>query len=243
MNRVTRKLELAGSLLAEGNLREAVLIVASKAWGNKTALGLRRDLMIPFDAPAAAVPISIRLLRNDDIPWLLGTDASGLTIAARRERIIRLHTVKAGFSSCYVAVFDDDRPCFMQWLIGPDENDRLKACFGGQFPTLEPDEALLEGAFTLEAHRGKGIMSCAKAQIAEKASELGARWVISFVGRDNIPSLKGSKRSGFVPYQLREETWRLFRRQTSVTSLPAGTPYPFDVTETTAVPQPAISTR
>jgi hypothetical protein len=41
---------------------------------------------------------------------------------------------------------------------------------------LSPDEALLEGAFTPESHRGQGIMPQAMASIAEKAKDLGARY-------------------------------------------------------------------
>ena len=40
------------------------------------------------------------------------------------------------------------------------------------------------------------------AQIAERGTDLGARWVITFVTVDNIPSLKGCQRAGFVPYLL-----------------------------------------
>ena len=40
----------------------------------------------------------------------------------------------------------------------------------------------------------------------------GRRWVITFVGVDNVPSLKGIHRSGFLPYLLRIEKWFLFRR-------------------------------
>ena len=56
------------------------------------------------------------------------------------------------------------------------------------FPNLEPDEALLENAFTPVAYRGHGIMSAAMALIAERAADIGARNVLTFVGTDNIAS-------------------------------------------------------
>ena len=131
--------------------------------------------------------------------------------------------------TCYVAVTPDGDPCYMQWLIGPSENDRVKEFFVDRFPWLAPDEALLEYAFTLEAYRGQGIMSCAMARrIAEQAADFGARWVITFVFDDHIPSLKGCKRAGFVPYLTRREQWWLFHRRLTFTPLPAGTPYSFD---------------
>ena len=116
----------------------------------------------------------------------------------------------------------------MQFLIGPDENDLLRTHFR-VYPILTPEEALLEGAFTPEAYRGQRIMPCAMAQIAMKAAEFGGRWVITYVGSDNIASLKGCKRAGFFPFQEREERWRLFRQSVSFTPLPPNTPYSFDV--------------
>jgi hypothetical protein len=72
-------------------------------------------------------------------------------------------------------------------------------------------------------------MASAMAQIAERASELGARQVITFVGERHIASLKGCKRAGFVPYVMRCEKYRLFRHRVTFTALPEGVPYPFDL--------------
>jgi GNAT superfamily N-acetyltransferase len=131
--------------------------------------------------------------------------------------------------TCYVAVTADGHPCFIQWLIGPEENAKVARHFKGVFPWLAADEALLEGGFTLEAYRGRGIMSWAIAEIAARSVEAGARWVVTFVNADNLPSLKACRRAGFVPYLRRTETWRLFRHQVTFTPLPPGTPIPFDL--------------
>jgi RimJ/RimL family protein N-acetyltransferase len=87
---------------------------------------------------------------------------------------------------------------------------------------------MLEYAFTPEAYQGKGIMPAAMARIAEKAADFGAQRVITFVDRENVPALKGCQRSGFRPYLLRHDRWRLFRRRVSFRPLPAGTRYPFE---------------
>ncbi len=229
VDRVQRKLTLASSLLRAGNLREITKILRDKSWSNLPCLGLRRDLTTPFTAPAAAIPLTIRPLREDDIPHLMGVDGPELSGAGRLERINRLSMVRAGFSRCFVAANADDRPCYMQFLITSEENDLLRTHFRGLYPVLGPDESLLEGAFTPEAFRGQKIMPSAMAQIAAKAAEHGARRVITYVGPENIPSLKGCKRSGFAPFQERQERWRLFRQRVSFTSLPTGTGYSFDV--------------
>ena len=157
-----------------------------------------------------------------------GRKADRITSEGVEERLMRILLLQSKIPTCYVAVTPDGRPCYMQWLIGPSENDQVKKFFVDRFPSLVPDVALLEFALTLEAYRGQGIMPCAMAQIAKQAADLGARWVITFVMDDNIPSLKGCKRAGFVPYLTRRERWQLFHRRITFTPLPPGSPYPFD---------------
>jgi len=130
--------------------------------------------------------------------------------------------------TCYVGVMQDDTPCYMQWLMSSEHNDFIQKRFNHAVPLLAPDEALLENAFTPEAFRGMGIMAYAMAHIAKKAENFKARWVITFVEKDNVPSLKGCKRAGFVPYLLRDVQWYLFMRRITWIPLPKGSPYPFE---------------
>ncbi len=108
------------------------------------------------------------------------------------------------------------------------DNAQLQRYFSGMFPILKPGEALLEGAYTLEKVRGLGVMAAAMAQIAEKAGDVDAHAIITFVEEDNIASLKGCKRSGFSVYLVRDVRWLLFSRTVKFQELPVGTPYPFD---------------
>ncbi|HEY8565350.1 MAG TPA: GNAT family protein [Beijerinckiaceae bacterium] len=166
--------------------------------------GLRRDLSVPFDNPKAKIPIEVRELVASDVPALFADAPDGhpnerLELAWRRE------VVTKALPTCYVAV--DSRngtPCYVQWLIGAAQNPRLHEI--GRFPQLRNDEALLENAYTPAAYRGLGIMPAAMALIAERAADLGARYVITFVGHDNVPSLKGCERAGFKPYITRRQT-------------------------------------
>ena len=169
IDRVQQKVALASTLVRGGNVREVTTIIGDKTWAKMKGLGLRRDLAIPFSAPEAALPILVRPLREDDIPLLLGTDDPALPGAARIERLNRVNMIRAGFTRCFVAATADDVPCYMQFLIGADENDLLRTYFRGLYPALAPDEALLEGAFTPEPFRGQRIMPSAMAQIASKA--------------------------------------------------------------------------
>jgi len=183
------------------------------------AYGLRRDLTLPFEAPRAKIPVHVRTATASDEQALhtVSPDMAGQDFYELRSRILIL---EAGIGTCYAAVGDDHRTLYVQWLIAASDNDRVHAHFGGAFPLLEPDEALLEGAFTFASSRGKRVMPEAMARISEKAADLGARWVITFVTTDNQPSLKGCERAGFSPYVLRRERWRLFRRTLSFEALP-----------------------
>jgi RimJ/RimL family protein N-acetyltransferase len=135
---------------------------------------------------------------------------------------------QTGIPQCYVAIDQNGDPCYAQWLMSSVDNDRIQEYFRGTFPVLASDEALLEGAFTPESYRGRGIMPQAMALIAERAKNLRARYVITFVAEENIPSLKGCKRAGFVPYMIRKTNWRLLRPRVTFFPLPQGQLYPFD---------------
>lgn len=193
--------------------------------------GLRRELAEPFEAPPAKIPLTIRPLRKSDLPVLLGTDSETMSERGPYVRVHRLNFSQESIGQCYVAATDGDEPCYMQWLMPATENERIHQYFHGTFPTLAADEAMLEYAFTREGYQGKGIMPAAMARIAEKATSLGARRVITFVDHENLPALKGCQRSGFRPYLVRNDRWRLFRRHVSFQQLPAGARYPFE-TET-----------
>ena len=213
-----RALDIVRLVLA-GNAAKAWWAVIYRMYSDSTSLGLRRDLAIPFTGPAAKIPITVRpLASTDDLSTL--DPAPGLNADERLWRLAQLRLLRSGLPVCHVAIAPDGKPCYMQWVIPSSENTRLRAVFGNLYPSLAPDEALLEGAYTPEAYRGKGIMGAAMTQVAERASEFGARWVITFVEEANQASLKGCIRAGFAPYLRRRERFRLFYRQVTFDLLP-----------------------
>jgi hypothetical protein len=209
-------------LILSGNLKKAVWAIRYRMASESTSLGLRRDLTIPFSGPSAKIPFEVRpLLPSDDLNSL---DPRQPRISSEEMfwRMAQQRLLQSGLKTCYVAIGPDGKPCFMQWVILPSDNDRLRATFGNLYPTLAPDEALLEGAFTPDTSRGLGVMSAAMAQIAARAAQDGARWVITFVDESNVASVKGCLRAGFAPYVKRHEKFRLFRRQVAFSSLQPG---------------------
>jgi RimJ/RimL family protein N-acetyltransferase len=174
------------------------------------AICLMRDITIPFPAPSAKIEIFIRPLEERDIqPLIIDSEYSHQN---PRWKTRQLNLVEAQIPQCYVAVDANDRPCFMQWLIGANQNEKIRKHLGVAFPELESHQALLEGAYMHPDFRGMGIMPAAVARISEEASNIGAHQILTFVGIDNIPSLKGCQRAGFGPYQTRHDRWFLFNR-------------------------------
>jgi RimJ/RimL family protein N-acetyltransferase len=187
--------------------------------------GLRRDLRVPFQGPRAKVDLTIRELRPDDAPKLLDMHAEQMAPRGPYVRMHRLRFLREGIGTCFVAArAEDDEPCYMQWLIGAADNDRVAAYFDGIFPRLGPEEALLEYAFTPERFQGQGIMAAAMTKIAERAASLGASNVITFVDHSNVAALKGCHRAGFSEYIVRVDKWRAFRRTPEFEPLPPDFP-------------------
>ena len=210
--------------LAPNSVNVALELLAERRYGDfaRRCLGLihdqrvfyalARDLEIPLVAPQAKIPIRVREMQPSDVPALFDGDPAMMSRKERIEMQTRRAHLDARIPTCYVA--EDERngaPCYFQWLMGPQQNDKIQAFFPpGCFPVLKHDEALLENAYTPVAYRGNGIMSAAMALIAERAAELGCRFVTTYVERDNVASLKGCKRSGFMPFQERVESRYLF---------------------------------
>ncbi|GJD73630.1 GNAT family N-acetyltransferase [Methylobacterium goesingense] len=173
------------------------------------SFGLRRDIFIPFLTPRAKLSISVREIKDSDIPLLF--PAAELTSDGREPDEVRWRkqVIATKLPSCFVAVDEGTgQPCYMQWLTGAAYNSQIQTL--GSFPLLQSDEALLENAYTPSQYRGLGIMSAAMALIAERARDLGARYVITFVDQHNIASLKGCQRSGFSAHLIRRQREYVF---------------------------------
>ena len=215
------------SLVRKGQCGTALDEISRRLHSNHIAFGLSHDLLQQTAMPEARICISVRPLQSHDIPQLFDESEvdNGETL---RHQIRRLRHIEVDIPTCYVAVDVDGVPCYTQWLMGSKENSRIRQFFGGEYPQLENDEMLLENAYTPEAYRGLRIMPCAMWQISEKAADHGARRVITFVGEENIASLKGCARAGFSPYLVRHDKWRFFRRTITFEPYTSDRPYPLD---------------
>jgi GNAT superfamily N-acetyltransferase len=209
-----------GTLMQLPTLRLIARRVGERLWSSREAIGFRRDLALPFTAPEAKLPLVIVELGPDELPAMLDPSLAGASALDSLECASRRALWQRHFGRCFVARAPDGQAGFLQWLFDHRDNAALATHFGDAFPVLAEGEALLEGAYTPAAFRGQRIMPAAMARIAERAADTGARYVHTFVGIDNMPSLKGCVRAGFPPHQWRTQHLRLFKRHTDFTALP-----------------------
>lgn len=208
----------AFNLIKNGHLDVFLKELKHRLYSQTLSFGLKRDLQVKFKTPESKINIAIRPLKEEDVSELLKNSPVyriNPRIIANQQSII-----DANIPTCYVAVTKDDKPCYMQWLIGYEDRDVITKHFRGVFPMLKKSEALLEGAYSNPVFRGLRIMPAAMAEIAKKAESLQSRWVITFVDIQNIPSLKGCKRAGFEPYVLRKSEWFFFRYKVTFNPIP-----------------------
>jgi GNAT superfamily N-acetyltransferase len=180
-------------------------------WSDDSGVGLRRELVEPIRARKPRVPLRVRPLQpGEEAAFVETHGARGEDVL---DRVNAAHLLDSGLRTCYVAVDEQERPVYMQYLVFPDENERLDEVFGGLIPPLEQEEALLEFAYTLEEHRGLGVMPYAVAELAAEARRRGADRLVTFVPARNPTVLRFFQRIGFEPFSRRSERYRLFRRR------------------------------
>jgi hypothetical protein len=211
MSRLIAKAETLLSLVKEGQTHEVSRWLAHWFYSTSYGVGLYRDLAVPYHPPRARIPITVRPIKEGEIGPALNLDEPGISSEENyvRRNVMEFYNYK--LPTCYVALTEDNQVCFVQWLILPNENERIQSYFQGFFPRLKPGEVLLENGFTPARFRGMGIMGQALADITLKATAFGARRALTFVSEKNRAALKGVTKAGFVPYLRRQEIWRFFR--------------------------------
>lgn len=223
MASLVTKLGRLAQRIARGEVDVIVEKLRDLYWYDKRFYILRRDLEREFEPPRSPVRFTVREYRDGDFDALF--DAASRE--EQREREARERWMRHGLGTCYVAVLEDGRPCFTQWLLTPWDNDRIRRVFKDLIPQLPPDTVLVKAAYTPPKLRRLPVMPAAMAQIAELARETGARWIIVPVG-DDVPSmLKAAQWAGFEPWQLKCDRRRLFHSVVTYTeSPPLETPRP-----------------
>ena len=168
-----------------------------------------RDLAV---VPSAKIPLVVRQLRpEDDLSFI--ADVPGLPPRVAQMRMDQRWLMSGDLPPPWVAVDPDGAVCFMTFLLTARDNEVIRARWGELLPQLQPDEALIEGPFAEESARGLGIMKEVAGRLLQIARDSGVRYVMGFIGEQNVATLKVVELGGLTPFVKRDESWFLFRQR------------------------------
>jgi hypothetical protein len=218
MMRVREGLELIRS---SSGRRWLWLTARQRLHSRRVGIGVRRDLSVHVAGdpahdhaavPRAKIPLVLRQLRpDDDLSFI--TEVPGLDPLSAQLRADQRWLMSGDLPTPWVGVDPEGTVCFMTFLLTSRDNAAIRARWGELLPELQPDEALFEGPYTAERHRGLGIMKDICNRIMEMAPDFGVRYMMGFIAEENVPSLAVAEYGGFAPFVKREESWFLFRRR------------------------------
>lgn len=219
------KMPILGAREAIGHVRRmgpgvAVRAGAAQAWSVKRELELVCALPGRPPAPPAQVPVTM----VETEPRGFNGFAEELELADGTEygqALRRVLVCRAGIQGLHVARDENGAPVYAQWLLVGTERDRLRRRLPGPWRELAADELIVEFAYTFTRHRGKGVMAAGMGALLDLAADRGASTVYTYVRPDNVPSLRGCAKVGFVPSRMVSTSFRVgFHRVRSV--LPDG---------------------
>lgn len=192
--------------------KTALRTVAEQAWGEKRFFGLAADLsQVPEVRPAA---FPIRMTEADEQTFTGFRDELDRVQGDDYVQVLlRTMTCEAAIKSLYVASDEHGRPAYAQWLTRARDQSPVHHHSPGRYPVLRHDEVLLEGAYTFVDFRRMGMMADGMVQLLEIARDEGATRAITYVGADNVPSLRGCANVGFDLDHVRHNHRRLGRHR------------------------------
>ena len=185
--------------------------LAEQSWHTKLFFGLRADLGALPDVRPAKEPIA---MTERDPTSYRGFDEELDNVEGPDyiEVCFRILSCRADVRSLYVAEGPDGSPAYAQWLVRPRDQDRIHEHSPGRYPRLGRNEVLLEGAYTFRRYRRLGMMGDGMAQLLRVARDDGYNSAITYVGSDNVASLRGCATVGFALDHVRHNSRRLLRR-------------------------------
>lgn len=197
-------------------LRVAARATLDHAWSLKTELELVCAVDRRPTPPSARVPVT---MEGCDPRAFHGFEAelrstSGVEYGQALRRVL---VCRHGIPGLHVARDKTGSPVYAQWLVDASGRDRLRARLPGPWRPLADDELMVEFAYTFQGYRGKGVMAAGMGELVDIAARRGASVVYTYVRADNVPSLRGCAKVGFVPMRVVSTSSRLgFHRVSGV---------------------------
>ena len=179
-------------------------------------LGLRCDLEALPEVPKARVPVEM-VPRDPPQVAAFRDELRRVDGADYVQVLLRAWMADSGVRVMYLAETPQGAPIYAQWLVRRDDQTQMAKVMPAAHDELGDGEVLLEGAYTFSGFRGCGAMADGMLQLLHHARADGHRFAITYVGAENVPSLRGCARVGFDVDHVRINTMRVGRR-TSVRS-------------------------
>ncbi|MFP3915045.1 MAG: hypothetical protein ACLFWM_09235, partial [Actinomycetota bacterium] len=173
--RVLSRARRLWELLRRGEIVRAGKQVRKLIWSTTTEYAVRKDLSVPVEVEPARIPIRVRPLEPRDLDRLFDPRSGDSAVQLWRQRRL----LDAGIPGCWVAVDRQGDPCFMVWLVHPDQNEAMRQEFGAAIPPLEPDEVLMESGFTPQRYRSQRIGPEALSRILQTVGP-ETRWAVAY---------------------------------------------------------------
>ena len=217
IQQLARRARLMGGQIRRGDGQAIVADVRRWTWSSSAACGLRFTRDAEVTPPPAMVPLHTRQLDDDiaadvfDVPNLSSADQ--LFIDQRREMY------DAGFAGGWLAVDEDERPAYLQFLVPPSQRELITKVFGPGLFDVPDDTLLVEGAWIPPEFRkrkvmGEGLALVTQAALASHGPDI--RYAQCYPAADNKGAVLGTRSAGYEVNHLRTETWRLGRRTIDV---------------------------
>lgn len=169
-------------------LHGLVQATRSRTWESKRFVQFRVDLDAWNPGPPPAAPLEVR----SGLPELLrfrDRTTSPLPVQFFQDD---MH----GASRPYLGLWQGEVG-HISWLFTAGAAGRRL-----RLVQLGTNDVELDGAFTLGAFRGKGLLSVVEREMLRDAKAQGARAAYTHVEEDNIASIKGVMKTGFAPYGI-----------------------------------------
>ena len=174
---------------------------------------LKKDLYVNKLIDDAKFEFTLRKLKKNDFNELFDSHIIYLNAIEFQEFRKRKMLNNYNFRECYVTVDENDRPVLIQWLMYPDENEKINKLYANGIKKLDVNEVLFTGIYTHPDFRCKGIMTGSLLRISEILKQNGERFALAYVECDNIPSIKALQKAGFDISETKIDIWRFFKKK------------------------------
>ncbi len=186
--------------------------IKRRFYSKKKFYCLKKDLNNLNQIKKSNIDFSIREMTKKDFDAIFTDEIIHSNANEYKDYLKRKILYDYGFDECYVSVDKSDTPIFIQWIMNPEEENKIDEVFQNGIPVLADNEVLFEGAYTKPGFRQKKIMSESLGRFSEIIKKKGKHFLITYVEFENVQSLKACINAGFYIYKTKTDMWRYFKR-------------------------------